>query len=301
MFDDFAMERVKTSGGEIFLRRAGRGPAVLLLHGYPQTHAVWHLVAPALTERFTVVCPDLRGYGASAHPRSDSSHAPYSKRAMVLDLAEVMEALGLARFAVVGHDRGARVAYRLALDHATRVAALCVLDVNPTVDVWNRTRMAEALANFHWQLLAQPEPLPERLIGADPDFFLEWLLRSWAGPGFAFAPDALAAYREAFRDPAVIHATCEDYRAGATVDYVHDAEDKQNGRKISCPVLVLWGEADAVSKHARFIDVWGQWADDVTGHGFGVRPLSAGGGPGSGSCAARALPQGRPLAGGRLF
>ena len=267
MFPGFETRTVKTSGAEIFLRQAGLGPAVLLPHGYLQTHAVWHRIAPALARRFTVVCPDLRGYGASGRPRSDSSHTPYSKRAMALDLVEVMDTLGFTRFAVVGHDRGARVAYRLALDHAARIAALCVLDVVPTVEVWNRMNMQGALLAFHWQLLAQPEPLPERLIGADPDFFLEWLLQSWAAPGFTFAPDAFAAYREAFRDPAVIHATCEDYRAGATIDYLHDSQDQERGRKISCPVLVLWSEVDAMSKRATFLDTWKRWADNVTGSG----------------------------------
>jgi haloacetate dehalogenase len=269
MFPGFTTRTVKTSGAEIFLCQAGQGPAVLLLHGYPQTHAVWHRIAPALARRFTVVCPDLRGYGASGRPPSDSSHAPYSKRAMALDLVEVMDSLGFTRFAVVGHDRGARVAYRLALDHAARIAALCVLDVAPTVDVWNRMNMKGALLAFHWQLLAQPEPLPERLIGADHDFFLEWLLRSWAAPGFTFTPDAIAAYREGFRDPAVIHATCEDYRAGATVDYSHDSQDQEKGRKISSPVHVLWGEVDAMSKSAVFLDTWKRGADNVTGSGVG--------------------------------
>jgi len=267
MFEGFSAERVKTSGTEIFLRRAGHGPVVLLLHGYPQTNAIWHRVAPALREHFTVVCADLRGSGASGRPPSDPTHAPYSKRVMARDLAEVMEILGFTRFAVVGHDRGARVAYRLALDHPARVAALGVLDVSPTLDVWNRTDQTSALANFHWQLLAQPEPLPERLIGADPDFFQDWLLRSWAAPGFAFAPEALAAYRAAFRDPTVIHATCEDYRAGATIDPEHEAGDRRAGRRITCPVLVLWGEGDAQSRRARFLDTWKQWADDVTGGG----------------------------------
>src|SRR5262245_56675068 len=164
MFPGVATRVVKTSGAEIFLRYGGLGPAVLLLHGAAQTHAAWHRMAPALARRFTVVCPDLRGYGASSRPASDSSHAPYSKRAMALDLVEVMETLGFPRFAVVGHDRGARVAYRLALDHPACVTALCVLDVAPTVDVWNRLNMKAALRAFHWQLLAQPEPLPERLI-----------------------------------------------------------------------------------------------------------------------------------------
>jgi haloacetate dehalogenase len=268
MFAGFATRRVKTSGAEIFLRHAGRGPGVLLIHGYPQTHAVWHRVAPALTGSFTVVCPDLRGYGASTRPQADAAHTVYSKRAMALDLVEVMETLGFTRFAVVGHDRGARVAYRLALDHPARTTALCSLDVVPTSETWwDRIDMTRALGGFHWQLLAQPEPLPERLISADPDFFMEWLLRAWAAPGFTFAPDALSAYREAFRDPAVVHATCEDYRAGATVDYLQDLQDRRTDRKISCPVLALSGEADAVGKPTGFLDIWRQWADDVTGGG----------------------------------
>lgn len=268
MFEDFTSCRVTTSGAEIFLRQAGRGPAVLLLHGYPQTHVIWHRVAPVLAERFTVVCPDLRGYGASHGPPSDPSHAPYSKRAMALDLVEVMDTLGFPRFAVVGHDRGARVAYRLTLDHAARVAALGVLDIIPTVETWNRTDMRRALQAFHWQLLAQPEPLPERLIGADPDFFLEWLLRSWAAPGFAFAPAALAAYREAFRNPEVIHATCEDYRAGATLDHQHDTQDREKGRRITCPVLALWGNERGRGRRPQFLEVWKPWADDVSGGGL---------------------------------
>src|SRR4030095_3799149 len=207
MFPGFAARTVKTSGAEIFLRQAGLGPAVLLLHGYLQTHAVWHRIAPALARRFTVVCPDLRGYGASGRPLSDSSHTAYSKRAMALDLVEVMDTLGFTRFAVVGHDRGARVAYRLALDHAARIAALCVLDVVPTVEVWNRMNMQGALLAFHWQLLAQPAPLPERLIGAHPDFVLEWLLQSWAAPGFPFAPGAFRAHRAGVRDSRARHAT----------------------------------------------------------------------------------------------
>jgi haloacetate dehalogenase len=268
MFPGFASRRVETSGAGIFVRHAGGGPGVLLVHGYPQTHAMWHRVAPVLAERFTVVCPDLRGYGASSRPPADPGHAAYSKRAMALDLVEVMASLGLSRFAVVGHDRGARVAYRLALDHPGTIAALCVLDIVPTSETWSRTDMARALASFHWALLAQPEPLPERLIGADPDFFLEWLLRAWAAPGFTFAPEALEAYRRAFRDPGVIHATCEDYRAGATVDHALDVEDRRAGRRISCPVLALWGETRATGQRAGVLDTWKAWADDVAGEGL---------------------------------
>ena len=268
MFEGFSSRRVQGSGAEIFLRQGGSGAAVLLVHGYPQTHAMWHRVAPALARRFTVVCPDLRGYGASARPRSDTTHAAYSKRSMALDLVETMEALDLKRFAVVGHDRGARVAYRLALDHPGRVAALAVLDIVPTLETWNRTDMRRALASFHWQMLAQPEPLPERLIGAEPDFYLEWLLRSWAAPGFAFAAEARDAYRQAFRDPEVIHATCEDYRAGATIDYELDGQDRQAGLRIACPVLALWGEARAGATPAAFLDIWREWAPDVSGAGL---------------------------------
>jgi haloacetate dehalogenase len=187
---------------------------------------------------------------------------------MARDLLETMKGLGFERFAVVGHDRGARVAYRLSLDHPDHAAGLGVLDVIPTAETWNRTDMRSALASFHWQLLAQPEPLPERLIGADSDFFLESLLRSWAAPGFTFAPEALDAYREAFRDPEVIHATCEDYRAGATVDYRHDMQDQEAGRKIACPVLALWGEARAATDRSGFLEVWRRWAADVSGGGL---------------------------------
>ena len=267
MFEGFSSRRANSSRAEIFLRQGGSGAPVLLIHGYPQTHAMWHRVAPALAGRFTVVCPDLRGYGASARPPSDPTHAAYSKRAMALDLVETMDALGLPRFAVVGHDRGARVAYRLALDHPDRVAALSVLDIVPTLETWNRTDMKRALSSFHWQMLAQPEPLPERLIGADPDFYLQWLLRSWAAPGFTFALEALDAYRQAFRDPDVVHATCEDYRAGATVDYELDGRDRQAGRRIACPVLALWGQARSGPPTA-ILDIWRQWADDVSGAGL---------------------------------
>jgi haloacetate dehalogenase len=268
MFAGFATRRVMTSGAEIFLRHAGRGLGVLLIHGYPQTYVVWHRVAPGLAGRFAVVCHDLRGCGASTRPQADAAHTVYSKRAMALDLVEVMGTLRFRQFAVVGHDRGARVAYRLALDHPDCTAALCSLDVVPTAETWDRLDMTRAVGEFRWQLLAQPEPLPERLVGSDPDFFMAWLLRSGAAPGFTFAPDALRAYQEAFRDPAVIHATCEDYRAGATVDYQQDLEDRRTGRKIACPGLTLSGEADAAGKPTGFLDIWRQWADDATGGGL---------------------------------
>jgi len=265
MFDGFESRRVQGADAEIFLRVAGSGPPVLLLHGYPQTHVNWHRVAPALAPRFTVVCPDLRGYGDSTGPASDASHLPYSKRAMAQDMVEVMGRLGFERFAVVGHDRGGRVAYRLALDHPGAVTRLAVLDMVPTLETWERTDMARALSSFHWQLLAQPAPFPETLIGHDPDFFLAWMLRSWAAPGFTFAPEAMDAYRAAFRKSSVIHGTCECYRAGATVDPTHDAEDRKAGRRIVCPVLSVWGSAGRGPSKLTFADIWRRWADDVSG------------------------------------
>lgn len=265
MFEGFASRRVRTSGAEIFLRTAGDGPPVLLIHGYPQSHVTWHRLAPLLASGFRVVCPDLRGYGASDGPAADATHAAYSKRAMARDMVEVMQALGAERFAVVGHDRGGRVAYRLALDHPARVTALALLDIVPTIETWDATDMARALSSFHWQFLAQPEPLPERLIGHEPDFFLDWLLGSWAAPGFGFDPAALEAYRAAFRNPSVIHATCEDYRAGATVDRATDDEDRTRGRRIECPVLVLWGDAGRPRKRQDVVEIWKRWAGDAHG------------------------------------
>lgn len=269
MLDGLESRRVQVPGAELFVRLGGNGPPVLLLHGYPQTHACWHRIAPALAARFTVVCPDLRGYGASSRPPSDPTHAPYSKRAMAGDMVALMRALGADRFAVVGHDRGGRVAYRLALDHPDSVRALAVLDMVPTSETWSRTDMGHALGSFHWQFLAQPEPLPERLIGHEPDFFLEWLLRAWAAPGFVFDPEALDAYRRAFRDPGVIHATCEDYRAGATVDHEIDTADRRAGRTIASPLLALWGTRDAsLRRRASLVEIWEEWADDVSGAGL---------------------------------
>lgn len=268
MFEGFAHERVRTREAEIDLVRKGSGPPVLLVHGYPQNKALWHRVAPVLAELFTVVAPDLRGYGQSSRPPGGGDHAAYGKRRMAADQVEVMELLGFPAFFVAGHDRGGRVAYRMALDHPDRVRKLAVLDMVPTIEQWDRTDMARALSSFHWQLLAQPEPLPERLIGHDPDFFLDWMLRSWAAPGFVFDPAALDAYRTAFRDPAVVHATCEDYRAGATVDHALDAEDRQAGRRIACPVLTLWGDLRRGATRRDLVPTWTRWATDVRGRGL---------------------------------
>jgi haloacetate dehalogenase len=265
MFDGFTAERVRTSGPAIHLVRGGHGPPVLLLHGYPETHVMWHEVAPRLAGEFTVVAPDLRGYGDSDRPEPDPGHAAYSKRAMARDQVEVMHALGFDRFAVVGHDRGARVAYRLALDHPGRVTRLAVLDIVPTADTWLRMDHARARASFHWLLLCQPPGLPERLIGADPDYFLRHLLGRWSGDVSRLSAAAVAEYLRCFRDPAVIRATCEDYRAGATVDLALDTADR-GVRRIECPVLVLWGDRRGAGLGLDAREIWRQWASDVRGH-----------------------------------
>ncbi len=259
----FERSTIAVTGTHIAVAVAGSGPPLLLLHGFPQTMAMWHAVAPMLAERFTVVCADLRGYGASGRPEAGPDHAGYSKRAMAQDQVDVMAALGFDRFAVAGHDRGGRVARRMCLDHPERVAAAAVLDIVPTATVFATTDQALATAYYHWFFLIQPDGLPERMIGADARWWLGETLRRWAAPGFVFHPDALAAYEAAFDDAATIHAQCEDYRAAASIDLEHDAADA--GARIACPLLVLWGEKGAMH---RLYDVRGTWADqgvDVRG------------------------------------
>jgi haloacetate dehalogenase len=258
VLDGFAESRIDTGEAEIHVRHGGSGPPLLLLHGYPQTHAMWHRIAPRLAEAFAVIAPDLRGYGRSSKPATTDDHEPYSKRAMARDQVAVMRALGHERFAVCGHDRGARCAYRLALDHPDRVTALAVLDIIPTADVFRRLDRRFALSAWHWFFLAAPHDLPERMIAADPDAFY---LR---GGGHVFAPEALDDYRRSFRDPDCIRAMCEDYRAGATLDVAHDEADRGT-RRIGCPTLVLWGTRGSVARVDGVLDVWREWADDVRG------------------------------------
>jgi haloacetate dehalogenase len=245
--------------------RAGSGPPLLLLHGYPQTHVMWHAVAPALAEDFTVVACDLRGYGASDKPPTTADHWPYTKRAMARDQIAVMRALGFDRFSVCGHDRGARVGYRMALDHPERVERLAVIDIVPTGEVLLRTNREMALGYYHWFFLAQPAPLPERLIGADPDAYYHHFDAPF------FDPDAVAAYRRSADDPATIHAMCEDYRAAATLDYAHDLADRSHYRRIGCPVLAVWGARWHLEDWYDVLGIWRAWAGDVSG-----RALDAG-------------------------
>ena len=268
MFEGFETRDVETSGTTIHLRVGGSGAPLLLLHGYPQSHVMWHKIAPALAERFTVVATDLRGYGDSGKPDGGEGHANYAKRAMALDQVEVMAALGFDRFSVVGHDRGARVTHRLALDHAGRIDKVAILDICPTKAMYEATDMAFATAYYHWFFLIQPFDFPERLIGADPDFYLEKTVGNWrkvSDPG-AFTPEALTEYSRCFRDPATIHASCEDYRAAATIDLEHDTADY--GRRIDCPLLVLWGERGVVGKTYDVLGVWGEYAGDLRGRGL---------------------------------
>ena len=258
MFEGFAQADIDTGEAVIRVRHGGSGPPLLLLHGYPETHVMWHQVAPRLARDFTVVAPDLRGYGDSSKPPTTPDHAPYSKRAMARDQIAVMEQLGFERFAVAGHDRGGRVAYRLALDHPERVRKLAVLDIIPTGEAFRQVDRAFGLGYWHWFFLAQPYDLPERLITADPDgYYLRWF-------SDAFAPEAVAEYRRCFRDPATTHTMCEDYRAGATIDFTLDEADRGR-RRIGCPVLVLWGRRGRLDAWYDVPAVWRGWADDVRG------------------------------------
>ena len=270
MFENFTERAVATGRGTVFARVGGSGPPILLLHGYPQTHLMWHTTAALLSDRHTVVVADLPGYGASFRPTPTPDHAAHSKRALALDLTEAMSALGHETFAVVGHDRGGRVAYRMALDHPGRVTAAAALDVVPTGEVWARADAAMALGYWHWAFLAQPAPLPERLIGADPDAFFDLHVRA-LGLGAApdrYPPDLMAAYRELLDDPEIVEAICEDYRAGAGIDREHDDADRGR-RYIECPLLALWSARGALPRfYGDVLDVWRPWARRVAGRGL---------------------------------
>jgi haloacetate dehalogenase len=263
MFEGFEEYRISTRDAEIFVRAGGVGPPVLLLHGYPRNHVMWHAVAPRLRDRFALVLPDLRGYGDSQGPPPDAQHVHYSKRAMANDMIELMNALGHERFLLAGHDRGGRVAYRLALDHPERVSRFTAIDLLPTLDVWAQLDKDAALHTYHWLFLAQPAPLPERLIGHGPESYLRHLLDRWAGRSEVLAPAAVAEYIRHFRKPAVIEAGYEDSRAGATIDLAHDRADRDAGRRLRCPTLVLWGRRCLSGMAQSPLEVWRAWAEDV--------------------------------------
>lgn len=268
--DDFRSAAIDTDEARIFARWHGSGPPLLLLHGFPQTHRMWSAVATSLASSFTVVCPDLRGYGRSGCPASASDHGPYAKRAMARDMVAVMEHFEFPRFAVAGHDRGGRVAYRMALDHPDRVERLAVLDVLPTETVWERADARFALGYWPWSLLAQSEPLPERILTAIPDVIVDSALGGWGSPASVFTPQARAAYVEALRDPDHAHAICEEYRAAATIDRDHDKADRTAGRRIACPVLALWSARGPLgtwyAAESGPLALWQTWAEDVRGH-----------------------------------
>lgn len=261
MFDGFTRQQITTQETTINLVRGGSGYPILLLHGYPQTHVCWHRIAPILAERFTVVCTDLRGYGDSAKPPSDPEHCAYSKRQMAQDQVEVMQRLGFNEFAVVGHDRGARVAHRMALDDAKKITKLALLDIIPTSTAFANVNKEMATAAFNWFFCIQPDGLPERLIGAEPAFYLQWILDHWCGTKGTLAAEAVAEYRRCF-DTATIRATCEEFRAAATIDLIHDEADK--AQKIACPMLLLWS-ATGIWATYDVLEAWRPRAEDVQG------------------------------------
>ena len=258
-FPGFERRRIATTGAEINLVTGGSGPPLLLLHGYPQTHLMWRKLAPRLAAEFTLVIPDLRGYGDSAKPPSGPDHINYSKRALAQDQVEAMAALGFERFMVAGHDRGARVAHRLARDHAERVERLALLDIVPTLYRFETIDQKAATSSWHWFFLIQPAGFPERLIGADPEFYLRHSLRDPA----VFEPEAFAEYLRCFSNPETIRATCDEYRAGASIDLVHDRADR--GRKLSMPLLMLWGRRSSQGSGYDVLGVWRDHAENVNG------------------------------------
>ncbi len=260
MFEGFELTMINIGETVIRVRHGGSGPPLLLLHGHPQTHVMWHKIAPRLARDFTVVAADLTGYGDSSKPPTTPDHMPYSKRAMARDQVAVMRQLGFERFFVAGHDRGGRCAYRMALDHPDRVRKLAVLDIIPTGEAFRRADMRFGLEFWMWFFLAQPAPLPERLIGADPDVFYLRLLEQARDH---MPPDALDDYLRCLRNPETIHAMCEEYRAAATLDFACDEADRGT-RRIACPVLALWGR-DVLAEWYDVLAIWRDWADDVRG------------------------------------
>jgi haloacetate dehalogenase len=263
MLEGFTRREIKTSGATIVTVEGGKGPPLLLLHGNPFTHLSWHSVAPVLAKDFTVVCTDLRGYGDSSKPPDGENHINYSFRAMAQDQIEVMETLGWKRFAVAGHDRGARVSHRMCLDHPGRVERAAFLDILPQHYLLNNINLGFAVFSYHWFFMVQPADFPERLMGADPEYFIRRkLAKTRQGLSF-FKPEALAEYIRCIKNPATIHAMCEDYRATVGVDLDMDTADMAAGRKVDCPLLLLWGATGGVGRHHKPLEVWPRYASDI--------------------------------------
>ncbi len=260
----FKQQVISVNGVELNVVTGGSGPPLFLLHGFPQTNVIWHRVAPELAQHFSLVMPDLRGYGDSSAPAGDPEHKLYSKREMAKDIIALADHYGFDRFALAGHDRGGRVAYRLVLDHPGRVCKYCAIDIIPTLDVWEDMDTAATVSAFHWSLLAATAPLPEELIGQNPNLFYHFLLQRWASDIAKLDPGAVEAYLKQYRDPRKIHAQCEDYRAGATVDRLYDQVSRDAGDQLDCPVLVIWSTGYLGDKAHSPLETWRKWAVDVT-------------------------------------
>jgi haloacetate dehalogenase len=266
MLEGFDEREIDVGDVRIHARVRGIGPPLLLLHGYPQTHLCWHKIAPELARRFTVVLTDLRGYGDSSKPFGAPDHSTYSKRAMARDQVEAMRALGFETFQLVGHDRGGRVSHRLMLDHPGVVSLWAVLDIAPTLATFERTNQAFATANSHWFFLIQPYDFPERLIGADPEYYLRWKLGNWMQSKDAIPEEVMGEYLRCFREPEAIHASCEDYRAAAGIDLEYDRADLD--RKVTAPLLALWGMRGRMAKELDILALWRERVEQVQGHGL---------------------------------
>ncbi|PSF36029.1 alpha/beta hydrolase [Aphanothece hegewaldii CCALA 016] len=263
MFEHFTRHTLNVNGIPIHFVQGGTGFPLLLLHGYPQTHVMWHKIAPSLAQKFTVIAPDLRGYGDSYKPKDAPDHSNYSKRVVAADLVNLMALLGKKEFYLIGHDRGARVAHRLTLDYPKKVKKLGLLDIIPTYDVFHLADQELSTVYYHWFFLIQPYPFPETLIGSNPHYYLEHCLKSWGRDFTAFTPEALAEYHRCFQDPMMIHGTCSDYRAAATIDLEHDQLERD--KKIECPLLILWGKQGFLEKKYNVLELWQQRAINVTG------------------------------------
>lgn len=259
-FEGLTLEFREAAGKRFRLRRGGEGPPLLLLHGNPQTHAMWHKVAPVLARRFSVICPDLTGYGLSDKPPVSADHAPYAKRAMAADMLALMRALGHERFQVVAHDRGARVAHRMALDHPDAVERLCTMDIIPTLEHFERADMTFGMGYWHWFFLAQRHPGPERMIRADIEPWFDFHTSREPKPRDFFQPEARADYLAALHEPGTIEAMCEDYRAAASIDLEHDRASRDAGQRVACPLLALWGAKGSIPKWYDAAEIWRRYA-----------------------------------------